>query len=202
MRHAIVFMLMIPLVLVASGASGWTLRLDIDTDFDPSTLELSTNDTSAEIALHLWPDYSGEPISEISFILGGSCTQCGPPEESALLMECGLWYADQDWMNHPAFQTTWHDVATCIDCCDEEETGLWLGNVYGASADPAFAPEVPVTLVRFPAQTLGGPGPHCPSMYKRLSVFVGEEHHEVILDADGVIAVAQMSWSTLKGRYR
>jgi hypothetical protein len=111
------------LVFTASSAGAWTLHLDIDTDLDPSTLTLSTNDVEADLVLQLWPDVSGESISEIEFGLGISCVQCGGPENIVVLIECGLLQSGQDWLDHPAFQTAWHDVATCIDCCDEE-TGV------------------------------------------------------------------------------
>jgi hypothetical protein len=201
MRNANAIILMTGLMLTATMASAWTLRLDIDTDSDPSTLNLSTNDESAEISLHLWPDASGEPISEIQFGLGVSCTQCGPPEEAGMLVDCELLATSQDWMDHPAFQTTWHDVATCIDCCDEA-IGFWLGDFFGAAADPAFEPFVPVTLVRFQSTAIGGPGPHCPAMHKRVAVFVDGDRHEVIIDADGVIPNVQFTWSVVKALYR
>jgi hypothetical protein len=195
------FILTMPLLLIAAAAGAWTLRLDIDTDNDPSTLNLSTDDASAEISLHLWPDVSGEPISEITFGLGISCSQCGGPEDAEILVDCELLATGQDWMDHPAFQTTWHDVATCIDCCDET-IGIWLGDFFGAAAEPAFEPFVPVTLVRFQSTALGGPGPYCPGMHKRVALYVDGEWHEVILDADGVIPLEKSTLSAVKGLYR
>jgi hypothetical protein len=71
------------LIFMAVSALAYEILLDIDIDKDPSTINISTEDTSAVVKIVLWPTTPGETIGFVTFGIGGECLNC-PPDPSGV----------------------------------------------------------------------------------------------------------------------
>ena len=74
----ILFFSFLALTFMITPALPYEILLDIDTDNDPTTINVTTEDTSAVVKVILWPTMPGEIIGPITFGLGGECLGCPP----------------------------------------------------------------------------------------------------------------------------
>jgi hypothetical protein len=70
-------------IFLAVSALAYEILLDIDIDNDPSTINTSTEETSAVVKIILWPTTPGETIGYVIFGIGGECLDC-PPDPSGV----------------------------------------------------------------------------------------------------------------------
>ncbi|MDD3642184.1 MAG: hypothetical protein PHQ19_01790 [Candidatus Krumholzibacteria bacterium] len=73
------FVLSLPaLIFLSVPAFAYEILLDIDTDNDPATINISTEETSAVVRIILRPTTPGETIGFVAFGIGGECLPCPP----------------------------------------------------------------------------------------------------------------------------
>lgn len=94
------------LMLTAMPALAFEILLDIDLDNDPTTINVSTTETSAVVKMILSPTTPGETIGFVQFGLGGECLNC-PPDPSGV-----QWYGvsfdlpiQGTWVTAPGFDS-------------------------------------------------------------------------------------------------
>ena len=113
-------LLSILLVMTLAAPSGaYMILLDIDTDDDPTTLNIATEDDSALVRMILAPDGASEWITQIEFGLGGTCWMCWEWYSHMYGTRCDLYdqWEPNQWLDHPLFDDCEMAGATCIECC-------------------------------------------------------------------------------------
>ncbi len=69
---------LVALIMFSVPAGAFEILLDIDTDNDPATINISTEETSAFVKIILSPTEPGETIGFVTFGIGGECLPCPP----------------------------------------------------------------------------------------------------------------------------
>lgn len=187
-------------LLVASGAHGYTVLLDIDLDGDPATLNESTSLYQAEVWFVLQPTEPQELITEFSFGLGGSCMNC-PPDPWGVF-NYGVTFAipPGTWSTHPEVDQSWTESATSLNC--RGNPGFHAA-YFAVATGGGFVLDAPVFVGSTTAQ-VHEVVPPCLQPVPDLKTFPasGEPGNSVRLYAGGGIPIAGRTWGVIKSLYR
>ncbi len=123
---------LVGVLLAAAPAAAWEVRLDLDTDDDPATINEITTAAAAVVKVVLWPTQPQETIGAVTFGLGGSCQECQQVHEYGVDFDL-IGGGEQNWVDDPRFTGTWD--------------GMLL---LGCPADPGYH-------MTFTASPVGGP---------------------------------------------
>lgn len=113
--------------LTASTVFAYEILLDIDTDNDPSTINSSTEETTAIVKLILRPTTPGETIGSIYFGLGGECLGCPPNDINGVHMYGTSFDLPMEgpWVTAPGFDSE-AAYMTLLSCPDNPGYHLLL----------------------------------------------------------------------------
>ncbi len=193
----IVSMLLI-LVLGAVPATAYELLLDIDTDWDPTTINELTYETSAIVKLILAPSYPDEPIGRVEFGLGGSCRECDLVHHYGTVHN--LITGPQMWIQAAAFESGW-DAALTLGCIDNPgfHLVLWFQPVGGGTINMTDA----VFIAEFEVWVADPVPAGCSQPPSNLAVMPYQGAYWNYIQLGGpAIPNASESWSAIKSMYR
>jgi hypothetical protein len=190
------------MILMALSASAYEILLDIDTDNDPTTINTSTEDTSAVVKIVLWPTTIGETIGYVTFGIGGECLACPPPDG---VQTYGTGFdlpCEGPWVTAPGFDSE-AAYATFLGCFGNPGFHLVL----------SFEPEdggtitlgEPIFLAEFNAWVSPPVPEPCPHPTPDLMAMPsqGEWYNYVLLaGAQGPHSTELSTWGRIKDFYR
>ena len=191
------------LIFVAVSALAYEILLDIDTDNDPTTINISTEETSAVVKIILWPTTPGETIGFVTFGIGGECLPC-PPDPGGV-QTYGTWFdlpVEGPWVTAPGFDSE-AAYATLLGCPGNPGFHLML----------SFEPEdggtmilsEPMFLAEFNAWVRPPVPEPCPQPTPILMAMPsqGEWYNYVLLaGAEGPNSTEFSTWGRIKSFYR
>ena len=183
----------------AGGAFAWEVRLDLDTDNDPATINELTNATSAVVRVVLLPTSPRETITEVTFGVGGSCYECQMAQHYGVGFDL-IGGGEPDWLDNPLFTGTWSGVLL-LGCPDDPGYHLSFTAVPVAGS---LVLDAPVFLAAFNAWVaLPPPFPCTPAPANLAAMFrQGEGGYWNYVQIGGpAVAVDTQSWSVLKSAY-
>ena len=192
------------LTFMITPALAYEILLDIDTDNDPTTINVTTEDSNAVVQVILWPTMAGEMIGRVAFGLGGECLGC-PPNDSNGVQMYGISFDlpyGGPWVTAPGFDSE-AAYATHLGCSGNPGYHLLL------SFEPQDGGTVilgrPIFLAEFNAW-ISDPVPDgCkqPSSYLMAMPSQGEWWNHVLLGGgDGPFATEASTWGKIKNIYR
>jgi len=198
----LVFLSFLAMALMAESAFSYEILLDIDTDNDPTTINASTEDTSAVIKIILWPTTPGETIGYVTFGIGGECLPC-PPADGVQTYGTGfdLPY-EGPWVTAPGFDSE-AAYATFLGCPGNPGFHLVL------SFEPAGGGTItlgePIFLAEFNAWV--NPPDQDPCMRPTPNLMAmpgqGEWYNYVLLaGAEDTYGTELSTWGKIKDFYR
>ncbi len=187
------------LILFAAPTAAYEILLDIDTDFDPTTINDLTYDTSAIVKLILAPSTPGEMVGRVEFGLGGSCLECDLVHQYGTahdLVDSG----EQMWVQAAGFASGW-DYATALGCPDDPgyHLVLWFEPLGGGtiSVNQAFY------LAEFGAWVADPVPPGCQQPASNLAAMPQQGEYWNYIQLGGpAIGNEAGSWSTIKSIFR
>lgn len=112
------------LAATASTAFAWEIRLDLDTDNDPATINELTVATSAVVKVVLLPTQAHEVITEVGFGLGGSCQECEQVHQYGVAFDL-FDVGDTHWPDNPDF-TGQSSGALLLGCPADPGYHFWF----------------------------------------------------------------------------
>ncbi|MBU0743547.1 hypothetical protein KKG45_10055 [bacterium] len=187
------------ILLAAAHVSAYEILLDIDTDFDPTTIDDLTYETSALVKLILAPSTPGELIGRVEFGLGGSCLECDLVHEYGSahdLVDSG----EQLWVQASAFASGW-DYALSLGCPDDPgyHLHLWFEPLGGGtiSVNQAFF------LAEFNAWVANPVPPGCRQPASNLAAMPQQGAYWNYIQLGGpAVAGETRDWGEIKSLYR
>jgi hypothetical protein len=189
-------------ILIAVSAFAYEILLDIDTDNDPTTINISTEDSSAVVKIILWPTVPGETIELVTFGIGSECRPCPPADgvqmygtEFDLPFE-GPWVTAPGFDSEAAYMTFlgcpgnpgFHQILSCTP----EGGGTIILN------EPIFLAEFNAWVSSPVPEGCTQPTPNLMAMPGQ-----GEWYNYVLLaGASGPHSTELSTWGRIKGFYR
>jgi hypothetical protein len=178
-------------------ARGYEVLLDIDTDDDPTTLNMVSQETLVTVKIVLSPSVPGEEITDVFFGLGGTCWECEGVFDYGT--DFDLFPPDGNWTSHPELRGSW-DAAMCIGCCGSPG----FHYIYQASAiNGSVSLEEPVFIASFAAWKSEPMWGRCPVPPSNLAAFFepGNFWNYIQIGGSAPIATGTGSWGRLKADY-
>ncbi len=200
----ILFLSFLALTFMIAPAHAYEILLDIDTDNDPTTINVATEDSSAVVKVILWPTTPGEIIGLVSFGLGGECLGCPPNDINGVHMYGTSFDLpfEGPWVTAPGFDSE-AAYATMLSCADNPGYHLLL------SFEPQDGGTVilnqPIFLAEFNAWVSDPVPDGCtqPSSNLMAMPCLGEWWNYVLLGgAEGPYATEASTWGKIKNIYR
>jgi hypothetical protein len=203
--HCRLFLLsFLALTFIIAQALAYEIRLDIDTDNDPTTINETTEETSAFVKVILWPTAPGEIIGLVYFGLGGECLGC-PPNDINGVQTYGTSFdlpIEGPWVTAPGFDSE-AAYATYLGCAGNPGYHLLL------SFEPQDGGTVilnqPIFLAEFNAWVSDPVPDGCaqPSSNLMAMPCQGEWWNYVLLGgAEEPYATEVSTWGKIKNIYR
>ncbi len=62
------------MLLALSSAQAYTLKLDLDEDLDPATMQTTTQAEENIVSIQVWPDQPGEIVNNLYMLVDGPVT--------------------------------------------------------------------------------------------------------------------------------
>ena len=146
----IIILTFLALILTASPVLAYQILLDIDTDSDPSTVNVSTEETSAVVKLILKPTTPDETIGAVYFGLGGECLGCPPNDINGVHMY-GTSFdlpLEGSWVTAPGFDSE-ASYMTLLNC--PENPGYHLLLSFEPQGGGTITLNQPIFLAEFNA---------------------------------------------------
>lgn len=205
MHHCRVSLLsLLALTFMITPAFAYEILLDIDTDNDPATINVTTENASAVVKVVLWPTMPGERIGLVTFGLGGECLGC-PPNDMNGVQTYGTSFdlpVEGPWVTAPGFDSD-AAYATHLGCLDNPGYHLLLS--FGPQDGGTFILDQAIFLAEFNAW-ISDPVPggcRQPSSYLMAMPSQGEWWNYVLFaGATGPIATKVSTWGNIKDNYR
>ena len=192
------------LTFIITPALAYEILLDIDTDNDPTTINVTTEDSSAVVKVILWPTMPGEMIGLVTFGLGGECLGC-PPNDINGVQTYGTSFDlpfEGPWVTAPGFDSE-AAYATHLGCLGNPGYHLLLS--FEPQDGGTVILDQPIFLAEFSAW-ISDPVPDgCvqPSSYLMAMPSQGEWWNYVLLGGgDGPFATEVSTWGMIKNIYR
>jgi hypothetical protein len=199
MRTLVILGVMAALAGWAGGASAWEVRLDLDTDNDPATINEITNATSAVVRIVLAPTSPYETITEVTFGLGGSCHECEMVQHYGVEFDL-IADAEPDWLDNPLFTGTWSGMLL-LGCPGDP------GYHFSFTAVPvagSLVLEEPVFLAAFNAWVAPPPPFPCSRALSNLAAMFRQGvggYWNYVQIGGAAVPVDTQSWGVLKSTY-
>jgi hypothetical protein len=191
------------LVLMGTSAFTFEILLDIDTDNDPATINISTEENSAVVKIVLWPTTPGEEIGYVTFGVGGECLPC-PPIDG--VQEYGISFdlpvMGESWVTAPGFDSE-AGYATYLGCPGNpgyhEVLSFW------PKSGGTIILNNPIFLAEFNAWVSPPVPEGCPQPAPILMAMPGQgEYYGYVglAGAEGPYGTEESSWGRIKEFYR
>jgi hypothetical protein len=204
-RHRYVLLLsFFALTFSITPALAYEILLDIDTDNDPTTINVSTENTSAVVKVILKPTTPGEVIGLISFGLGGECLGC-PPNDINGVQTYGTSFdlpIEGPWVTAPGFDSE-AAYATYLGCPGNPGYHLFLS--FQPQGGGTMILNQPMFLAEFNAWVSDPVPDGCtqPSSYLMAMPSQEEWWNYILLGgAEGPVATKVNTWGSIKSNYR
>ena len=195
---------LLALTLMIAPALAYEIRLDIDTDNDPATINMATDDASAVVKVILWPTMPDENIGLVTFGIGGECLGC-PPNDINGVQTYGTSFdlpIEGSWVTAPGFDSE-ASYATHLGCLGNPGYHLLL------SLEPqgggTMVLNEPIFLAEFNAWVSDPVPDGCtqPSSCLMAMPSQGEWWNFVLLGGiEGPFATESSTWGKIKKIYR
>lgn len=185
-------------VLLTGPAVAYEVRLDIDTDDDPNTINDLTYEEIATVRVILVPTEPDEHVVEIWFGLGGSCLECNMVHQYGTAVDLPF---DADWTELDVLEGS-VGGATCLECPDDPGFHLHL---YAEPLIDYFVVSEPMFIATFTAWVADPVPEGCPQPASNLAAMFaqGEDGVWNYVQLGGpAIDAAPYSWSRVKATYR
>ena len=190
-------------IFLAVSAHAYEILLDIDIDNDPSTINISTEETSAIVKIILWPTTADETIGFVAFGVGGECLAC-PPDPSGV-QAYGVSFDlpfEGSWVTAPGFDSE-AAYMTLLGCPGNPGFHLLLS--FEPEGGGTMILSEPMFLAEFNAWVSPPVTEPCPQPMPILMAMPGqgEYYNYIVLDgAEGPNSVEVSTWGRIKGIYR
>jgi hypothetical protein len=190
-------------ISLAMSALAYEILLDIDTDNDPTTINIATEETSAVIKIILWPTTLGETIGLVSFGLGGECLGC-PPTDINGVQTYGTSFdlpIEGPWVAAPGFDSE-AAYATFLGCADNPGYHLLLS--FEPEGGGTMILNEPIFLAEFNAWVSDPVPDGCTQPTSNLMAMpcLGEWYNYVLLaGAEGPNSTEASTWGEIKNSY-
>ena len=192
------------LAFMITPALAYEILLDIDTDNDPTTINETTEDSSAVVKVILWPTMQGEVIGPVSFGLGGECLGC-PPTDINGVQTYGTSFdlpIEGPWVTAPGFDSE-AAYATHLGCFSNPGYHLLLS--FEPQGGGTVILDQPIFLAEFNAWVSDPVPDGCiqPSSSLMAMSSQGEWWNYILLGgAEGPYATEGSTWGKIKNIYR
>jgi hypothetical protein len=204
-RHCRILLLsFLALTFTIAPALAYEILLDIDTDSDPTTINVTTEDTSAVVKVILWPTMPGEIIGLVTFGLGGECLGC-PSNDINGVHTYGTSFDlpfEGQWVTAPGFDSE-AAYMTLLGCPDNPGYHLLLS--FEPQGGGTIVLNQPIFLAEFNAWVNETVPDGCiqPSSYLMAMPCQGEWWNYILLGgAEGPSTTEVNTWGKIKKRYR
>jgi len=190
------------MILMAVSAFAYEILLDIDTDNDPTTINISTEETSAVVKIILWPTTPGETIGYVTFGIGGECLAC-PPADG--VQTYGTWFdlpVEGPWVTAPGFDSE-ASYATCLGCSGNP--GFHQVLSFEPEGGGTIILSEPIFLAEFTAWVRPPVPEPCPQPTPNLMAMPGQGewyNYVLLAGAEGPYSTEFSSWGRIKDFYR
>ncbi len=191
------------LIFIAVPVPAYEILLDIDSDNDPSTINIFTEETSAVVKIILWPTTAGETIGFVTFGVGGECINC-PPDPSGF-QEYGASFdlpIEGPWVTAPGFDSE-AAYMTLLGC--PGNPGFHLVLSFEPEGGGTMILSAPIFLAEFNAWVSPPVPEPCPQPKPILMAMPsqGEYYNYVLLaGAEGPNTTEISTWGRIKSFYR
>jgi hypothetical protein len=191
------------MILMAVSAFAYEILLDIDTDNDPTTVNISTEDSSAVVKIILWPTTPGETIGYVTFGIGGECLPC-PPAPGGVQMygtEFDLPY-EGPWVTAPGFDSE-AAYMTLLGC--PGNPGFHLVLSFEPEGGGTIVLSEPIFLAEFNAWVSSPVPESCAQPTPNLMAMPGQGewyNYVLLAGAEGPYGTESSSWGRIKDFYR
>lgn len=195
----VIIALAIALVAFAPAASAWEVRLDLDTDDDPATINELTPATSAVVKVVLLPTQAHEVITEIGFGLGGSCQECDQVHQYGVAFDL-FDFGGAGWPDNPDFTGQGSGVLL-LGCPADPGFHFWFTATPVAGS---LVLEAPVFLAAFNVWVTTPVLPYCPRTPANLAAMFrqGEGGWWNYVQLGGpAVPADELSWGLVKSLY-
>ena len=190
-------------ISLAMSALAYEILLDIDTDNDPTTINITTEETSAVVKVILWPTTPSEAIGLVSFGLGGECLGC-PPTDINGVQTYGISFdlpIEGPWVATPGFDSE-AAYATFLGCADNPGYHLLLS--FEPEGGGTMILNEPIFLAEFNAWVSDPVPDDCTQPLSNLMAMPcqGEWYNYVLLaGAEGPNSTKASTWGEIKNFY-
>jgi hypothetical protein len=197
-RYCILSVLILSAVVFTLPLYAYEILLDIDTDFDPTTINDLTYETSTIVKLILQPDYPGEMIGRVEFGLGGSCRECDNVHFYGTNHDLINWDV-QPWIQATAFDSGWQ-YAVHLGCYGyvSSHLVLWFEPLGGGE----ISLNQPIFLAEFMVWVADPVPAGCTQPPSNLAAMDGPTYWNYVQLGGPAVGNEDQSWSTLKSMYR
>ena len=190
------------MILMAVSTFAYEILLDIDTDNDPTTINVSTEDTSAVVKIILWPTTPGETIGYVYFGIGGQCLPCPPTDGVQMYGTSFDLPIEGPWVTAPGFDSE-AGYATFLGCPGNPgfHQALWFEPEGGGT----IVLSEPIFLAEFNAWVSSPVPEGCTQPTPNLMAMPGQgEWYNYVLLAGAEVphSTEQSAWGRIKNLYR
>lgn len=199
MRNWITLGVIVALTGWAGGALAWEVRLDLDTDNDPATINETTEATSAVVKIVLAPTSPHETITEVTFGLGGTCDECEMVQHYGVAFDL-IDGGEPNWPDNPLFTGTW-DGMLLLGCPADPGYHFTFTAVPVAGS---LVLEAPVFLAAFNAWVATPPPEPCLPVPANLAAMFHQGpggYWNYVQIGGPAVPVSTRSWGVLKRVY-